>query len=324
MNRRETVLALVALGFVPLTATAQQAGKVWRIGFLALGSGPREYDKAFIEGLRSLGYVEGRNLSIEYRWAAGKAERLPELAVELVRLKVDVIVTVATAASAAAKGATGTIPIVFAMAADPVGAGLVASLARPGGNVTGLSVQSTEIAAKQLQLIREVLPKATRIAILAYKGALTVSLFLEQVRAAAKTMGITLFVHEVNEAEPLTGAFAAMERERTQALLVQASPFAFDHRERIIGLAAQHRLATMFSPPASMDTVGLMYYGPSGQEMHRRAAYYVDRIFKGAKPSDLPVEQPTKFELVINLKTAKALGLTIPQSLLARADEVIR
>jgi putative ABC transport system substrate-binding protein len=324
MNRRDTVLALFALGASPLAARAQQADKVWRIGFLGLTSGPGEDDKAFHEGLLSLGYVEGRNLSIEYRWAAGKVDRLPELAAELVRLKVDIIVTVATAASAAAKRATSTIPIVFARAADPVGAGLVASLAHPGGNVTGLSVQATEIAAKQLQLIRELLPNATRIAVLAYKGALTAPLFLEEIRAAAKKIGLTLIVQEVNEAAALTGAFAAMGRERVQALLVQISPFAIDHRKRIVELAAQHRLPTMFSPPASINVGGLMYYGPSGREMSRRAAYYVDRIFKGAKPGDLPVEQPTTFELVINLKTAKALGLTIPQSILIRADEVIQ
>ena len=324
MNRRETVLALVALGVAPLAATAQQAGKVWRIGFLSLRSGPDELIESFRDGLRSLGYIEGRNLSIEYRWAAGKVDRLPELAAELVTSKVDVIVTVATAASAAAKRATGAVPIVFAMAADPVGAGLVASLARPGGNVTGLSAQATEVAAKQLQLIREVLPKAARIAVLAYKGALTAPLFIEEIRAAARTMGITLFVHEVNEAVALADTFAAMRRERAEALLVQASPFVGDHGKRIVELAAQHRLPTMFSPPSRMGSVGLMYYGPSAREMHRRAAYYVDRIFKGAKPGDLPVEQPTQFELAVNLRTAKALGLTIPQSMLARADEVIR
>ena len=323
MNRRESILVLVALGIAPHAATAQQAGKVWRIGFLSLGSGPRDYDKAFVEGLRSLGYVEGQNLSIEYRWASGKVERLPDLAGELVKSKVDVIVTAATAASTAAKRASGTIPVVFAMAADLVGTGLVASLARPGGNVTGLSVQSTEIAAKQLQLIREVLPKATRIAVLSYKGALTAPIFLEEIGAAAKAIGITLFVHEVNEAESLPGAFAAMRRERVQALLVQASTFVGDHLGQIVDLAAQNRLPAMFSPPA-MTTAGLMYYGPSAREMHRRAAYYVDRIFKGAKPGDLPVEQPTNFELIVNLRIAKALGLTIPQTMLARADEVIR
>ncbi|MBI3372769.1 MAG: ABC transporter substrate-binding protein [Betaproteobacteria bacterium] len=321
MNRRDTVFALLALGASPLAARAQDAGKVWRIGYLGLQSGTGENEVAFLEGLLSLGYVEGRNLSIEYRWAAGKEDRLPELAAQLVRLKVDAIVTVATTASAVAKRATGTIPIVFAMAGDPVGTGLVASLARPGGNVTGSSAQTTEFTGKELQLMRELLPKATRIAVLAYKGGLLAPLFLEQVRAAAKTTGITLIVQEVGEAGALAGAFSAMARERAQALLVQVTPFSVQHRSRIIELAGQHRLPTMFRGAA--DAGGLMSYGPSNRELSRRAAYFVDRIFKGAKPADLPVEQPTKFELVINLKTAKALGLKIPQALLIRADAVI-
>jgi putative ABC transport system substrate-binding protein len=320
-------LALLALGALPFAAEAQPSGKVWRIGYLSPGSGPTEFLEAFRAELRRLGYVEGRNLLIEYRWATGKAERLPELAAELVRLKVDLIVTPATFSAAAAKRATSTIPIVMAAASDPVGGGVVASLARPGGNVTGMSIQSTDLAGKRVQLLREILPSATRVAVLVFRigtpGGST-QFFLEQTRTAAQPMGITLVVQEVHDAEALAGAFAAMQRERAQALIVQVTPFTNDHRKRIVELAAKHRLPAIFEVRASVDAGGFMSYGPSLLEIFRRAAFYVDRIFKGAKPAELPVEQPTKFEMVVNLKTAKALGLTIPQSVLERADEVIR
>lgn len=325
-TRREILFALGALA-APFAARAQQSGKSWRIGFLSsgsLGSGPNENVEAFREQLRSLGYIEGRNLSIEYRAAAGKEERLPEMAAELVRLKVDVIVTSATTTVLAAKHATSTIPIVIAGEADPVGNGLVASLARPGGNITGMSNLSTDLAGKRLQLLREVLPKTTRVALLAYKAADPMPPFLKEMLAAAKQMGITLVVQRVNEAEAFATAFAVMQREHAQALVVQTSPFAFDHRDRIVELAAQHRLPAMFYSRGYVDVGGLMSYGPSLLDIYRRAAYYVDRIFKGAKPADLPVEQPTKFEMVINLKTAKALGLNVPQAVLLRADEVIK
>lgn len=325
-TRREILFALGALA-APFAARAQQSGKSWRIGFLSsgsLGSGPNENVEAFREQLRSLGYIEGRNLSIEYRAAAGKEERLPEMAAELVRLKVDVIVTSATTTVLAAKHATSTIPIVIAGEADPVGNGLVASLARPGGNITGMSNLSTDLAGKRLQLLREVLPKTTRVALLAYKAADPMPPFLKEMLAAAKQMGITLVVQRVNEAEAFATAFAVMQREHAQALVVQTSPFAFDHRDRIVELAAQHRLPAMFYSRGYVDVGGLMSYGPSLLDIYRLAAYYVDRIFKGAKPADLPVEQPTKFEMVINLKTAKALGLNVPQAVLLRADEVIK
>jgi putative ABC transport system substrate-binding protein len=326
MDRRAFLAMAAAGGLIamPAVARAQQAGKVHRIGFLSLQSGLTSTTEAFRQGLSELGYVEGRNLFIEYRWAAQKEERLPELAADLVRLKVEVIVTAAAPTIEAARRATSTIPIVMAAVADPVGSGLVASLARPGGNVTGLTALSTELAGKRLQLVRELLPKATRVAVLAYHGTSATRLFLEQMRAAAQQMGVQLVVQEVNEAGDLPGAFTAMQRERAQALIVQVTPFSADNAKRIVELAAQHRLPTMYDVRGFVEAGGLVSYGPSLLEMFRRAAFYVDRILNGAKPADLPIEQPTKFELVMNMKAAKALGLTIPPALLARADQVIQ
>ena len=326
MDRR-AFLAVVAAGGViamPAVARAQQAGKVHRIGFLSLQSGLTSTTDAFPQGLGELGYVEGRNLIIEYRWAAQKEERLPELAAELVRLKVEVIVTAAAPTIEAARRATSTIPIVMAAVADPVGSGLVTSLARPGGNVTGLTALSTDLAGKRLQLVREVVPKATRVAVLAYHGTSATRLFLEQMRAAAQQMGVQLAVQEVNEAGGLPGAFTTMQRERAQALIVQVTPFSADNAKRIVELAAQHRLPAMYDVRSFVDAGGLVSYGPSLPEMFHRAAFYVDRILKGAKPADLPIEQPTKFDLVINMKAAKALALVIPPAILGRADEVIQ
>ncbi len=324
MNRRDTVLTLLALGAAPHFAFAQPAGKVWRIGFLSQTAGPNEYIEAFLDQLHTLGYVEGRNLSIEYRWAAGNVERLPEMAAELVRLKVDLIATQATEPIAAAKRATSTIPIVMTGPSDPVGSGLVASLARPGGNVTGMSIQSTDLAGKDLQLLRELAPNATQVAVLTGGQSVTSLLFIEQIRTATKKMGIALVVERVNKREALATAFAAMRRARVQALIVQHGTFTNANRQRIVELVAQQRLPSIYGSRGFVEAGGLISYGPSLPEIFRRAAHYVDRIFKGAKPADLPVEQPTKFELVINMNTARTLGLTIPQSLLARADEVIR
>ena len=324
MNRRDTVLALLVLGTSPLASFAQQQGKVWRIGWLSSRSGSHENEKAFLEEIRRLGYVEGRNLQIEYRWAAGKDERLPDLAAELARLKVDVIVAPATAPVTAAKGATSTIPIVMASAADPLGAGLVASLARPGGNVTGVSLLSNELAGKRIQLLHEILPRATLVGVLVARRSVTAQIFVEQTRAAAQQMGITVVTKNALAPEALEAVFAAMQRERAQALIVQLNPFTSEHRKLIAELAARHRLPAIFEARASVDAGGLLSYGTSLLERSRRAAHYVDKIFKGAKPADLPIEQPTVYELVINLRTAKALGLTIPQSLLVRADEVIQ
>ncbi len=326
MDRRSFLRGFAATVLIaaPGAARAQPAGKVWRIGYLSPGSGPSEFTEAFREQLRSLGYVEGRNLLFEYRWSGGKAGRLSELAAELVQLKVDVIVTPATYSAEVAKRATSTIPIVMAGASDPVGAGVIASLARPGGNVTGVTILSTDLAGKRVQLLREILPKATRLAVLIVSGSTAAPLLVEQTRTAAQPLGISIFVQEASGAEALAAAFAAMQRDRAQALVVQLSPFTHDNRERIVELAARLRVPSIFEARGSVDVGGLISYGPSLIEMFRRAAYYVDRIFKGTKPADLPVEQPTKFEMVVNLKTARALGLTIPQSVLARADEVLQ
>ena len=318
------MLAVLALGAAPHLAFAQHSGKVWRVGFLSSQSGPAENTEAFRDQLRLLGYIEGRNLSIEYRWSAGADERLPEMAAELVQLNVDVIVTHAGLPPAAAKRATSTIPIVTAATADPVGQGLVASLARPGGNLTGISMLSTDLTGKRVQLLREFVPQATRVAVLAMKGTPATPLLLAQMRSVTQQMGLTLAIHEINEAEALVPTFAAMQRAGAQLLIVQQAPFIAANRKMILELAAKHRLPAMFDLRHFVDNGGLISYGPSIPDLFRRAAHYVDLIFKGAKPADLPVEQPTKFEMVINLKTAKALGLTIPQSMQARADEVIR
>ena len=325
MNNRRKLLVVLGAGALTVSCTcyAQEQGKVWRIGHLSLASGPDQSVVAFREQLRALGYAEGRNLLIEFRWAAGKRERLPELAAELVRLKPDVIVTRTTVVALAAKRATSTIPIVMAGAADPVGTGVVASLARPGGNVTGVTTNSMEIVGKRLQLLREFVPRATRLAILAWKDSPTEAEFLAQLREAARQMGVTLILQAVSTPEELAGAFGAMQRERAQGLIVQTTPFATNNLKRIVELAAQHRLPAMFEGRGAVDAGGLMSYGPSLTEMSRRAAYYVDRVLKGTKPADLPVEQPTTYELVINGKTAKALGLKIPQSLQIMANKII-
>lgn len=325
MNRRDAVRALLVLGAAgrPLAAFAQQPGKVWRIGMLSVAAGPGGSADPLREQLHKLGYVEGRNLLIESRWAAGNNERLQELAAELVRLKVDVIVTQATIAALAAKRATSTIPIVMAASADPVGAGIVASLSRPGGNVTGVTANSPEVAGKRLQLLLEVVPKAKRVAVLIWRDSITKLLALEQTRAAAKQLGITLVVQEVDAPGALAGAFAAMQRERAQALIVPTSPFANSNSKMIMDLAVQHRLPAMFDARGTYPG-GLIAYGANSAELRRRGAHYVDRIFKGDKPADLPIEQPTRYELSIDLKAAKAIGIAIPQSVLTQADEVIK
>jgi putative ABC transport system substrate-binding protein len=309
---------------VPGAARAQLAGKVYRVGCLFLRDGPSAVDEAFRQALRELGYVERRNLAIEYRWAAGKEERLPEMAMELVRLKVDIIVGAANPPISAAKRATSTIPIVMAVVSDPVDTGLVSSLAHPGGNVTGLTLMTAELSGKRLQLMRELVPQATRIGVLTRFAGTPVPFFLERMRSAAQQLGVQLLVQDVNEAENLPGAFAALQRERAQALIVPVSPFITIHITRVLELAAQHRLPTMYETRRFVEAGGLVSYGPNTVEMYRRAALYVDRILKGANPGDLPIEQPTKFEFIMNLKTAKALGITIPQSVLLRADEVLQ
>jgi len=325
MDRR-AFLATAASGVVarPAVARAQQLAGVHRLGNLSLRSGPDETDEAFIQGLRELGHVEGRSIAIEYRWAGGKAERLPEMAAELVRQKVELIVAQGTLASEAAKRATASIPIVFVGVGDPVGSGLVASLSRPGGNVTGFTILSTDLAGKRLQILRELLPRADRVALLVHRPASPTPLLIREMRAASQKLGIQITAQEIDAAVDLPSAFAAMKRERAQALVVQQNPITTENARRIAELAAQHRLPAIYYRRDFVEAGGLMSYGANAGVIYRRAATYVDKILKGAKPADLPVEQPTKFEFIINLKAAKALGLPIPPALLVRADEVIQ
>jgi len=326
VERRAFIATLTGgLLTAPLAAEAQQAAKVFRIGFLGSG-GPADHAPrvdSFRQGLRDLGYVEGRTATIEYRLAEGKMERLPALAAELVALKVDVIVASGTPTALAAKNATTTIPIVFATSGDPVGT-LVASIARPGGNVTGLSLVGPELVARQLQLLKEAVPKASRVAFLSNPDNPYTPVMVKEVEAAARSLKVRMQRVESRGGAATDAAFDAMARERPNALLVLFDPVLTGQRARISELANKHRLPSMCPHREYAEDGGLMAYGASLTDLYRRAATYVDKILKGAKPGDLPVEQPTKFELVINLKTAKALGLTIPPSLLARADEVIQ
>jgi putative ABC transport system substrate-binding protein len=326
MRRREfiTLIGGVAAGW-PLAARAQQPGKVYRIGFLGNSTAALEANLVgpFRDGLRDRGYVEGRDIVIEYRWADGRYERFPALIAELIALKVDAIVTAGTPASLAVKNATTTIPLVMVAVGDPVATGLVASLARPGGNITGLSSMSVEMEGKRLELLREVIPKTSHIAVL-WNAASPVQVIEEgEVRAAAHVLGMKMLSLGVRTREEIDDALAAIIRERPDAFLVLADRLFLHHRTRIMDFAAQHRLPGVHAYRELVEAGGLMSYGPSYADMHRRAAMYVDKILKGAKPSDLPVERPAKFELVVNLKAAKALGITMPLPLLARADEVI-
>ena len=324
MRRREfvTLLGGAAVAW-PLTARAQQAGKLPTIGFLGATTrlGASQWVAAFVQRLRELGWIEGRTIAIEYRWTDGHDERLAEIAAELVRLKVDVIVT-SGGAVLAAKQSTSVIPIVFALATDPVGLGFVASLARPGGNVTGLSSQSADTAGKRLELLREVVPGLRRLAIMANVGYPGAVLEMGEVHAAARTLGLELITLEIRRADDIARAFETL-KSRAEALFVLADPLINTNQARINALAVDARLPTMSGFRDYVETGGLMSYGPNYPDLFRRAADYVDRILRGARPSDIPVAQPTKFDLVINLKTAKTLGLTISPTLLARADEVI-
>jgi putative ABC transport system substrate-binding protein len=326
---RYPVVALLAVGiiFTPLAAEGQQAGKVPRVGVLFAGSRSdpafqRAVD-AFQQGLVELGYVEGQSIAIEYREAQGKYERLPDLAAELVRLKVDVIVGATVPTIQAARQATKTIPIVMTLVADPVATGLVANVARPAGNITGLSTMAPDLMGKQLELLREVLPKASRVAVLWNPANPSNALQLREAQDAARALGMRLQPLEVRDPTEFEKAFAAMTRERAGALLVLSDSTLLTQRERIADLAAKSRLPAVSGGRAHAEAGGLIAYGANIFDIWRRAATYVDRILKGAKPAEMPIEQPTKFELVINLKTAKALNLTIPQSLLIRADQVI-
>jgi len=325
-RRRFLLTSLAGAVAGPLAVEAQQAGKVARIGYL-LGAAREQtspLEKAFQDGLSDLGYVPGRNVVIEYRFADGKPERLPQLAQDLVRLKVDVIVTGSNPHVIAAKQATTTIPIVMVYVRDPVGAGLVASVSRPGGNVTGLSQDvGAEILGKRLALLKELVPKLSRVAVLVNPGFPPALAALKAMEAPARTLGMTVARFDARGPGDLEGVFAAVTRARSDALVITGGPVMFNMRTQIAQLALRHRLPSISATTEDVEAGGLMSYGASLTDQWRRAATYVDKILKGAKPADLPVEQPTKFDLLINLKTAKALGLTIPPSLLARADQVI-
>jgi putative ABC transport system substrate-binding protein len=324
MNRRVFVTGLGAMLAAPLAAEAQRS-PVPRIGYLGNSSPSLEPDlvDAFRQGLREYGYTEGQNISIEYRWAEGRYERFPALVADLVRLKVDVIVTAGTPGTLAAKKATKTIPIVIAVAGDAVGAGLVESLPRPGGNVTGSTTIVQELEGKRLELLKEVIPRLSRVAILTNPANPLDPIVLKQTQLAASALHLKLDIVGVKHVAELDGAFATISRDRPDALVLLADRFLLAERVRIVELAEQRRLPTMYPYREMVKAGGLMSYSPSYPDLFRRAASFVDKILKGAKPADIPVEQPTKYELVINVKTAKALGLTIPPSLLLRADQVI-
>ena len=322
MDRRRFLLTSLAGALVaPLAAGAQPAGKVWRVGILGNeNSAPWE---AFRRGLRDLGYVGGRNLTMESRWSEGRTERLPALAIELVQLRVDVIVASGTQAVRAAKQATSTIPIVMAVSAHPDKIGLVESLARPGGNVTGLDNVGPDLKGKQLQLLKEVAPKVSRVAVLWNPANLVETFGFKEMVAAAAVIGVEIQSIDVRTPDDYLAAFATVTASRADALYAFGNPVNFKNRQLIADFALKSRLPSIYEERLFVESGGLMSYAPSFTDLFRRAATYVDKILKGAKPGDLPVEQPTKFELIINLKAAKALSLTIPQSLLQRADQVI-
>ena len=330
MDRRVFLGTLAgSLLAAPLAAEAQQAGKVPRIGYLSVFSSSKPYppSEAFWQGLHDLGWVEGKNIAIEWRFAEGNARRLPDLAAELVRLRVDLIFAETTPAARAIKQATTTIPIVFSPIADPIGSGLVANLARPGGNITGITFMAPELGGKRLELLKQAVPGMTRVGVLSHPrdpSEATVKSVLEQTEAAARALGVQLLRLEAQGPNDFDRVFAAMSRGRVGGLILIPSAMFIDERRRIVNVVVKDRLPAMFYFREFAEVGGLMSYGPNFRELFRRAATYVDKILKGAKPGDLPVEQPTKFELVINLKAAKALGLTIPPSLLGRADEVIQ
>ena len=332
MTTRRKILGAVSAGafapsmvLAPYSAFAQQPpAKVWRIAFLQSVSGSSSAPRleALRAGLRDLGYAEGKNLVIETRWAEGRLDRLPELAAELVRLKPDVLVTSSTPAIEAAKRATGTIPIVMVAAASPVERGLIASLARPGGNVTGMTLMSVDIAGKWLQIARELRPGASRIGAL-IDVTTSVGPVLTALRSTAQRINVHIIVPPVKEAADVPGAFEQMRREGAQALIVQLNPLTYERRAQIVETAAKLRLPAVYASSEFADLGGLVSYGPNFIDMFRQSATYVDKIFKGAKPGDLPVAQPTTFEYVVNLKTAKTLGIKVPQTILLQATRVI-
>jgi putative tryptophan/tyrosine transport system substrate-binding protein len=324
LKRRDFITLLGgAAAAWPLAARAQQATKLSTIGYLgtAAASAWAPWTAAFVQRLHELGWTDGRTVTIQYRWAEGRADRSAELAAELARLKVDVIVTGGNAALAA-KQASSAVPIVFALVDDPVGMGLVASLARPGGNVTGLAMQTTDLVGKRLSLLREVIPNLRRLAIMANVEYPFAALEMAEAQTAAGTLGLDAAVFEIRRAEDIAPAFEAL-KDRADALYIVGDALVATHRIQINALALTGRLPTTHVVREFAEAGGLMSYGPNLPDLFRRAADYVDKILRGAKPADIPVEQPTKFELVINLKTAKALGLEVPPALLARADVVV-
>jgi putative ABC transport system substrate-binding protein len=323
MRRRDFITLLGGAAVWPRAAGAQQAAKLRTIGYLGVTSAEAQSQSAhaFMQRLRELGWIESRNIAINYRWAKGQTERFSEIAVEFVRLEVDAIVTSGAGAIAARK-VTSVIPIIFTIAADPLGSGLVASLARPGGNVTGLSAQQADLAGKRIGLLRELAPGFSRLAILANVGAPNPALEMSEAQTAASKLGLQVITSAIRRAEDIELAFEAI-KGRVDALYVVGDPFQFTHRIRINTLALGLRLPTILPRREDVQAAGLMSYGPNILELNRRAAEYVDKILRGANPAELPVEQPTKFDLVINLTTARAMRLTIPETLLARADEVI-
>jgi putative tryptophan/tyrosine transport system substrate-binding protein len=304
-------------------AEAQPPKKVYRVGFLSPLESPQYFD-AFRQEMRKLGYSEGENVLIEYRSAKGMPERFPDLAAEIVRLKVDVIVAASGGGALAAKNATSTIPIVMGTTGDPVASGLVASLARPGGNVTGLTALGTELTGKRLELLKEAVPKASRVAVLSTPGSTEGAPSMTSMERAARSLRVRLQAIEVRDGTEFKTVFATITKERAEALMVLTGPLLTTNRRRIVELAAKSRLPAMYGISEFVDAGGLMFYGASLPDMYRRAATYVDKILKGTQPADLPVEQPTRFEFIINLKTAKQIGLAIPPEVLARATRIIR
>ena len=320
-----SVIAFV-LAVLGAVAEAQQPKKLARAGFLGATFASTESARieAFRQGLRDLGYVEGKSIVIEYRWAEGKLDRLPGLAAELVRLNVDVIVAGGSTSTGAARKATSTIPIVMAQVNDPIGSGFVASLARPGGNITGLSTLAPELSGKQLELLKEILPRVSRVAVFGTSTAPGNAQALKGIESAAKVFGTDLQYYDVLSESDFESSFVAANKGGAGAALVLSSPVLNSRRKQIANIAIKYRLPAIYFNQEFVDDGGLIFYGADAVDLHRRAATYVDKILKGAKPADLPVEQPTKFELVINLKTAKQIGLTIPPNVLARADRVIK
>ena len=327
VSRRRFAVSLGAfLGAAAASRVRAQPAKIARVGYLqpiAPQNGTSPFLEDLRQGLRELGYVEGRNIQIEVRWGEGKLERMSALAAELVKMNVDVIVAVSSPSVVAAKNATKTIPIVMPFSSDPVGDGLVSSLARPGGNITGLSLMAPELAAKRLQLLKEVFPKVRPVAALWNPDYAGMAARLRQTQGAAPSVGMEVISVEIRDSRELERALEALDRQRPSAIFLLADPLTMSQRLRIVEFAAEERIPAIYEVSQFVDAGGLMSYGPNTDELMRRSATYVDRILKGAKPAELPIEQPAKFELVINLKTAKALGITLPQSVLLQADRII-